>query len=516
MTRCVVRRWLAVIGSALLLSCAEARSVAAAEAAHGSFDVTLDDTFVCELGGGPFASTHSYDDKTFHVPLPPGNNGIDVNFSELGTVTVSGSIDCVFDEGGTFDVTGVNATGDFQWTEMKGEYLDRVPGLSEGDPFPFVGTARCATTRTDEFKTLCDNFEFSFNGLSRALPPAPWYRYYAGDFTFRAVHAVPVDAGPSVEAAVVVDGPGGGVPDLKIAFGNGLLAPGQVRVATLADAHGALPPGMELPVVGTTAIDHGAGPIPFFDGGDERFIEIHSDAALPGSPRIEVCLPVPPPDARGIRPARVLHGEGSGPADRVFVDRTSRRDLASGKICAEVSGFSKFAVATVDVCGNGQRRSDGLLTVAGGLLGKRTVVVDGLTDCAQYPANLPAGLARYCIPDADPDTGECGVTMTLGINRAGCNASGLGSGFVDVASYSGTLKQGSQVQDLGASFGALIAALVNPVEATVGPVTLSLSATKRVTSYRLKHQLTGIVPDSGQLDTDKDVFTIKCLNPGAS
>jgi hypothetical protein len=131
-------------------------------------------------------------------------------------------------------------------------------------------------------------------------------------------------------------------------------------------------------------------------------------------------------------------------------------------------------------------------------------------------ANLPAGLARYCIPDADPDTGECGVTMTLGINRAGCNASGLGSGFVDVASYSGTLKQGSQVQDLGASFGALIAALVNPVEATVGPVTLSLSATKRVTSYRLKHQLTGIVPDSGQLDTDKDVFTIKCLNPGAS
>jgi hypothetical protein len=504
------------MGSALLLSCTGVRTAAAAEAAQGSFEVTLGDTFVCALGGGPFTSTHYYDDKTFHIPLPPGNNGIEVNFSQLGVFTVSGAIDCVFDEGGTFDVTGSNAAGDFQWTEMKGEYLDRVPGISEGNPFPFVGTARCTTTRTDEFKTLCDNFEFSFNGLSRALPPDPWYRYYAGDFTFRAVRLVPVGAGPKVEAGVVVDGPAGGVPDLEIAFGNGLLAPGQVRVATLADAHGVLPPGMELPVVGTTAIDHGAGPVPFFNGGDERFIEISSDAALPGSPRIEVCLPVPPPDARGVRPARVLHGEGSGPADRVFVDRTSRRDTASGKVCAEVSGFSKFAVATVDACGNGQRRSDGVLTVAGGLLGKRTVVVDGLADCAQYPANLPPGLARYCIPDVDPDAGECGVTLTLGINRAGCNASGLGSGFVDVASYAGTLKQGSQVQDLGASFGSLIAALVNPVEATVGPVTLTLPATRRITTYQLKHQLSGTDPGSTQLDTDKDVFTIKCLNPAAS
>src|SRR5437870_3779576 len=83
---------------------------------------------------------------------------------------------------------------------------------------------------------------------------------------------------------------------------------------------------------------------------------------------------------------------------RVTVDRTSSVDPTAGKVCAKVTGFSKFAVVTTDVCGNGQRPSDGLLTVAGGLLGKRTVVVDGLTDCTQYPPNLPNGLRRYCVP----------------------------------------------------------------------------------------------------------------------
>jgi hypothetical protein len=515
MDRCSSRRSLARAMLAVVLLCAGGRRVLAAEAAQGVFDVTLDDGFACELGGGGFVSHHMYDDQTFHVPMPPGDNMLDVNFSQLGTVTVAGTIDCVFDEGGTFSVSGSNEAGDFQWTEMTGEYIDHVPGISEGDPFPFVGTARCATTRTDVFKTLCENFDFSFNGLSRALPPDPWFRLFDGDFTFRAVSRVQVPAGSVVDTQTLVDGPGGGVPDVTVKFGNGVMAPGDLTVATLADAHGTVPPGFELPVVGTTAIDHGAGPVAFFEGGDERFIEIDTDAALPGSPDIEVCLPLPPASPEGVRPTRILHGEGSGPADRVFVDRTSRVDLAAGKICAAVHGFSKFTVVTSDVCGEGQRRSDGLITVAGGLVGRQSVVVDGLTDCALYPANLPPGLAQFCVPDADPTPGSCGVALTLGVNRAGCNDSQANSSFVDVASYGGEVRHGRTVQDLGATFGPLVAALGSPVEATVGPVVVAVPTSSGVTTYKLKQHLRGARPGTSHVETDKDTLTIKCLDPAA-
>jgi hypothetical protein len=515
----VCRRVLVPAMIALMCAWLTPNDAAAAEAAQGSFDVTLDESFVCstEGGGGGFVAHHTYDDKTFQIPLPPGNNVLTINFSLIGNVTFGGAIDCVFDDGGTFSAYGDNDAGDFHWIDMTGEYLDRKPGISEGDPFPFVGTAQCTTTRTDDFKTLCDNFEFSFNGLGKALPPNPWYKDYNGDFTFRAVKRAEVGSGPTVNVhAAIDDGSTGDIPAVQVRFQNGVNAPGLLRVATLADAWGAFPRGVDFPVRGTTAVDHGAGGDPdrFFPGGDERFVEIETDAVLPGSPAIEVCLPMPATaDPSAIRPVRVLHGEGSGMADRKFVDRTSQVDPTSHQACAKVKSFSKFVLVTTDVCGGGQTQSNGLLTVAGGLVGKRTVVVDGLTDCAAYPSNLPRGLAKYCVPDANPTTGQCGVSISLGINRAGCNRSDQNSSYVDVNSYSGVISHGSSWQDLGPVFGNLIKNLSSPVEATVGPVDVSVPVGGRLTTYTLKHQLAGWRPQTSQLETDKDVLKIRCLDP---
>lgn len=506
----------------------------ASEAGQGTFHTTLDEHPVHCSAGSPivtgYTSTFSFDDKTFMVNLPPGNNNVAINFSLLGMFTSAGTLNCVFDEGGTFAATAVDEAGDFQWTEISGEYMDHVPGVSEGDPFPFVGTARCATTRTDDFKTLCDNFTFSFNGLAKALAPNAdgFFHDFAGDFMLRAVKREKVEppSGPPPKVGVqpTVDGPDGDVPDIKVSFENGVVAPGELSVTTVADAHGTIPPGMEFPVRGTTEIDHGdgGGAAAFFAGGDERFIELSTTATLPANPAMEVCLPMPvTADPSGIRPVRVVHGEGDDATTRVFIDRTSRVDPTSGKACARVKSFSKFAVVTTDVCGGGQMRSNGLLTIAGGLIGKKTVVVDGLTDCTLYPAALPQGLRQYCVPDtaATPD-GQCTVSITLGINRGACNRVPPGSAVlyssnVSVGSYSGALTRGMNSVDLGPVFGVLIAALTNPItDATVGPKDLVLPVVNKITTYKIKHQLTGERPGTGgHLDTDKDVLTIKCIDP---
>jgi hypothetical protein len=486
----------------------------AAEVAQGSFEVTLDDTFVCDFGGGPYASVLTYDDMTFNVDMPSNGSVLAINLGELGPMAMTGNVNCVFDEGGTFATTGSNEAGDFHWIDMTGEYLDRVPGIAEGDPFPFVGRARCSTTRGGDLQTLCENFELSFNGLGKALPPNPRFTYYAGDFTFRATERTPVDAGAQVSVDAAVDGPGGDLPEVGIHFANGVEAPGTLVVATLAEAHGSLPSGFDLGVRGTTSIDHGSGAVPFFAGGDERFVEISTDAALPSTPTIEVCLPMPDAsNPANVRPVRVLHGEGTGVADRKFKDRTSRVDASKHQACARVKSFSKFAVATTDVSGGGQAQSDGLVTTAGGLIGKRSVVVDGLTDCTQYPANLPRGLARHCVPDADAATGQCGLALTLGVNRAASNRSGQPNPFVDVGTYMGTIGHGAYVQDLTPAFGPLIAALSNPVEATVGPVQVSLPVDRRITTYTLRHQLSGLRPISAVFEIDKDVLKVKCIDP---
>jgi len=272
-------------------------------------------------------------------------------------------------------------------------------------------------------------------------------------------------------------------------------------------------------VLGTTTIDHGAGPVTVFEGGDERFLEISTTAELPSSPVIEVCLPMPPLDVPSdVRPVYVLHGEGADPTTRVFVDRTSRVDPVAGKACAAVESFSRFAVATSDVCGNGQRQSDGLVTVAGGLRGRKTVVVDGLTDCTLYPANLPRGLAPYCVPDADSIPGQCTVSLVVGVNRAGCNrvAPGLTaySAAVDVTSYSGSLRHGSYTADLTALVGASIAALSSPQDAIVGPFDVALPVSSKMTTYKLRHELSGVSPTgSGDLDRDRDALLVRCIDP---
>jgi hypothetical protein len=516
-----MRRRLA--GAVALVSLA-AFPALASEVGQGTFDTLLGDDFHCSDGGpgGSYVATFSFDDKSFNVNLPPGNNQLDIDFSTLGAFTSNGNIACVFDEGGTFAATGANEAGDFQWTEIKGEYIDHKPGIGEGDPFPFVGSARCATTRTDDFRTLCDNFEFSFNGLAKALAANQngLFHHYAGDFNMRAVPLEHVPNGkPKVTSTV--DGASGDVPAVSVDFAGGVVGPGDLRVSTQADAHGVVPAGVEFPVRGTTAIDHGSGAVPFFAGGDERFVEISTDAQLPAA-SFEVCLPLPATSSpAGVRPARVIHGEGTGVADRRFVDRTSRVDPTTGTACARVSGFSKFAVVTVDVCGGGQSRSDGLLTVAGGLIGKRTVVVDGLTDCTQFPANLPRGLARYCVPDADSIPGQCSVSLTLGVNRGGCNKVtnpnvDPHSSLVQVASYSGHVTDGSMTIDLNATFGAAIGALVAPYEATVGPydVVLPVAGGKKITTYKLEQQLPGLRPGTfNRLDVDKDVLKIHCIEP---
>ncbi len=477
----------------------------------------LGDDFCCQAGaGGSFTTRMIFDNKTFNIPMPPGNNQLSINFSVLGLFTSTGQIACVFDQGGSFSETATNQAGDFTWTEIAGDYIDRKPGIGEGDPFPFTGSSTCTTTREDDFKTLCDNFEFSFNGLAKALAPdaSNFFRNYGGDFTMRAVRKVPVQS----STVPTIDGLTGDIPQVTVRFQNG-AGGGELRVVTLADAHGTVPAGVEFPVRGTTEIDHGSGPVPFFEGGDERFIDITTDAVLPSRPKIQVCLPMPRvTDPAAVRPVRVLHSEGDDVASRRFVDRTKQVDPTTAIACGQVKSLSKFAVVTTDVCGGGQRQSDGLLTVAGGLIGPKTVVVDGLTDCTQYPANLPKGLRQYCVPDGDSTAGQCTVSLTLGVNRGGCNQTKPGidphSPRVSVDSYQGSLTQGSRVSSLTPAFGTLIAALSNPLEATVGPVDLALPAVKKITTYKIKHQLTGIRPGTtAHFEVDKDVLTIQCVDP---
>jgi hypothetical protein len=287
-----------------LISCIAAPQASiASEAGQGVFHTTLGEHPVhCSAGSPittPYTNTFSFDDKTFHVNQPPGNNQLLINFSLLGAFASTGTLNCVFDEGGTYEATASNETGDFQWTLIRGEYMDHVPDIKQGDPFPFVGKARCTTTRDDDFKALCDNFELSFNGPSKALEPNEEnvYHDFAGDFTLRAAPVVPVKpatgADERVGVLVPVDGADGEVPQVSVTFTNGVLAPGELAVSTFGDAHGVVPAGLEIPERGTTAVDHGSGPMEIFAGGDERFIDISTDAGLPLAPSLEVCLPMP-------------------------------------------------------------------------------------------------------------------------------------------------------------------------------------------------------------------------------
>lgn len=500
--------------------------LAASEAGQGTFDTLLDEHPVHCNTGTPittgYTTAFEFDDKTFNVNIPPGNNNLSINFSLLGQFDSVGTLDCVFDVGGTFSATASNAAQDFQFTEIAGEYMDHKPGIGEGDPFPFTGRMRCSTTRNDDFRTLCENFDLSFNGLSKAqMETEPGtFHHFAGDFTMRAIKRADVPGGgPKVAVDAQVDGPGGSLPSVQVSLNDGVDSAGVLSVTTLADTLGTFPRGMELPVRGTTEIDHGSGAVPFFEGGDQRIVDLSTDAAIPSGSSIEVCLPLPAgSDPSSARPAYMLYGDDGGdPTQRVFVDRTRRVDPTTGRVCAKVKSLSKFAVATSDYCGKSQPKIDGLITVAGGLVGKKTVVVAGLTDCTQWPANLPNGLRRYCVPDTDSSAAECAVSITLGINRGGCNRVPAGadphSASVDLNSYSGALKQGGNVVDLGPIFGPAIAALGAPVDATVGPIDVVLPIASKITAYKLQHQLTGATPGSSDLGTDKDVARIFCVDP---
>ncbi len=513
----------AVCAAATLVSAPAAH---ASEAAQGTFHATLLAGAGCAPGAPTildFESTFQFDDKTLIINLPPGDNQVALNFSELGVFHDVGQLLCVFDEGGQFASTATNEAGDFTWIGLDGEYLDHQPGISEGDVFPWVAGARCETTRTDEFKTLCDNFELSWNGLSRALAPNPGFNDFAGDLNVRTAHrthVTPNGGGPDepVEVPAEVDGDGGSVPDIEVHFHNGVVSEGDLSISTLADAHGEIPHSASFPARGTTEIDHGDGAVPFFEGGDERFIEIHTDAELPSGPDIEVCLPMPvavsPSD---VRPVHVLHGEGSDFGDRVFVDRTSRIDHSTGKACASVSSFSKFTLVTSDVCGNGKGSSNGIVTVAGGLVGRKNVIVDGVTDCADLPPDLPASYAALCVPDADNVVGQCSVSLKLGVDRAGCNEVEAGvdadSSDVNVYSYTGSIRGKDTEIDLLPLFRPALYALVDRTEATVGPVTIALPATGPKTKYKLVQKMYGADPATALYTLDKDALTITCIEP---
>ena len=490
----------------------------ASEAGQGTFSGTLSSPTGCGQGLPAvldYTSTFSFDDKTFTINLPPGNNTFEVNFSELGTFHSSGTIDCLFDVGGTFQGEAVNEAGDFRWVSFGGEYIDRKPGISEGDPFPWVAGARCETTRTDSFKTLCENFELSWNGLSRMGAPNPGYNDFSGDLNIRTASRgrVEPDGSNAVGATSEVDGPGGDVPEVVVTFRDGVMSAGDVSVSTLADAHGSVPGSAHFPPRGTTEIDHGDGAVPFFENGDETFFEIHTDAALPPGPDIEICLPMPavasPSEAR---PVRVLHGEGDSFLTRKFVDRTSSVDPTTGKACASVSSFSKFTVVTSDLCGRGKKSSDGILTIAGGLTGKKSVIVDGLTDCSAFPDDLPQSLAKLCVPDADGVNGQCTLSLVVGVDRAGCNqvSAGVDASATDVNrySYEGSIRGMTTSIDLGAMLHDAMYGLTQTTEATVGPVAISLPAPGK---YKLSHKMYGAEPGTGDYVLDKDAAAIMCI-----
>lgn len=501
----------------------------AEEVGQGTFDGSLDPGPGCGLGLPAILTYHSnfrFDDKTFNVSIPPGDNQLSINFSLLGEFHSTGALDCVFDVGGTFTSTAMNEAGDFEWIDLNGEYLDHQPGIAEGDEFPWVAGARCVTTRTDDFKTLCENFELSWNGLSRMLAPNPGYSDFDGDLQVRTAPRVPVDPKPGdpngeVGVEAPVDGPGGDVPEVAVTFKNGVVDSGELSISTLADAHGEIPNDATFPVRGTTEIDHedGNGPVPFFTGGDERFIDIHTDAGLPNRPDIEVCLPMPAiQSAADVRPVRVLHGEGASATSRVFVDRTSRIDHGARKACASVGSFSKFAVVTADVCGKrGGRAYGGIVSIAGGLSGRKNVIVDGVTDCASFPANLSPELAQLCLPDADNVPGQCSVALTLGVNRPHCNEVAAGvdplSSDVNVYTYLGSIRGRGYTIDLLPLFRPALYALVDRADVTVGPVTVALPAIGDKTKYKLRQSMLGYRPDNFALTTDKDSVSITCIDP---
>lgn len=515
----------------LFLSATPVRFAFASEAGQGTFHTTLAEHSVHCNVGSPITTTYTSDflfsDKTFQVNLPPGNNQLAINFSLLGDFHADGTLDCVFDEGGTFEETATNEAGDFTFTTLGGEYMDRVPGVAIGDPFPFVGTGRCATTREDDFRTLCENFEFSFNGLGKALEPEPdgAFHNFAGNFTLRAAPLAPVAAKPGPETInAPVDGQSGGdIPDIDVTLFAGASGAGEIAVATLAEAHGTLPSGMELPVRGTTEIDHGSGPEPFFAGGDQRFVNVAIRAPLPTGTGVEVCLPTPmTTSAAETRPVHLLHAEGTSPSSRKFVDRTSRMDVLRAKVCALVADAGSFAVATHDHCGRrGGSRGDGLLTLAGGIVGAKSVVVDGLADCRNFPSSLPGKLAALCLPDAGGVDGQCTLELVVGVNRAGCNRMSSSaeaySAAVDAGSYRGTLKGRAGILDLTPVVGPLVAALGSSArEATLGPVEIVLPTVGRTAKYRLVHELVGAMPgDASRTTRDRDVTTVLCIDPAA-
>jgi hypothetical protein len=214
----------------------------------------------------------------------------------------------------------------------------------------------------------------------------------------------------------------------------------------------------------------------------------------------------------------VLHGAGDDPTTRTFRDVTSSIDPVRGTACGSVTSFSRFAVATSDVCGNGRPQSDGFVTVAGGLAGRTVVVVDGVSDCSAYPPNLPRRLAKYCVPDADPTPGSCTLALSLGTNRVGCNRAAPGataySPGIDVSSYKGSIRHGSASIDLTSSFGPSIAALASPTDAVVGPLDVALPASTKITTYKLRHEIRGLsATGNGASVRDRDVLTVKCIDP---
>jgi len=421
--------------------------------------------------------------------------------------------------GGTFTGSAINDAGDFQWLDMSGEYLDHKPGIAEGDPFPWVASARCVTTR-EEFKQLCDNFELSWNGLSKMGAPVQGYHDFDGHFSARTAnraHVEPNGGGP-VNATSEVDGDTGDVDEVSVTFENGLTAGGDVNVSTLADAHGELPANAEFPPRGTTEIDHGDGPVPFFETGDETFIEITTNAGLPHGPDIEVCLPRPPASsAADVRPVRVLHGEGDNYMTRRFVDRTSSVDPTKGKACASVSGFSRFAVVEADYCGRGRRSADGILTVAGGLRGRKNVIVDGVTDCTHFPAGLPQSMHSLCVPDGDGKNGQCMLELTVGVDRTACNTVeptvDASEGGIDPWSYEGSIRGMSTTIDLYSTFHDELVLRSDWTDLVLGPKTIALPLTGSSTKYKLSQRMNGAEPGTGDYVSDRDTVSIVCVAP---
>src|SRR5204863_8933182 len=117
----------------------------------------------------------------------------------------------------------------------------------------------------------------------------------------------------------------------------------------------------------------------------------------------------------------------------------------------------------------------------------KNVIVDGLGDCANYPANLPQRLARDCIPDADATPGQCSVSLKLGVNRASCNRVHAGadpqSADVFPLSYAATLKGPNGTLNVTSLFQSSLTTLSYHVEQVTSPVTVALPVSGAVAKY---------------------------------